>query len=86
MVQVRATKRPTYRPSVLNGPFEPFTLIHLCSYAGRIQLSGAAIADHLKSWLVTVRFNSVFNESGGIMAVVKSPRCRRTSFEGLIAI
>src|SRR5438132_3917399 len=63
--------RPPFRP-LRSGPFEPFTFIHIGSYAAGIQHSGEAIADHLKSSFAIVRFNSRTYESGGVMAVVKA--------------
>src|SRR5947208_16116561 len=57
---------------VRSGPFEPFTLVHVGSYAADIQHSGEAIADHLKSSFAIICFNSRTYESGGIMAVVKA--------------
>ena len=60
-----------FRP-MRSGPFEPFTLVHVGSYAADIQHSGEAIADHLKSSFAIICFNSRTYESGGIMAVVKA--------------
>ena len=63
--------RPPLRP-LRSGPFEPFTFIHIGSYAAGIPHSGEAIADHLKSSFAIIRFNSRTYESGGVMAVVKA--------------
>ena len=57
---------------LLSGPFEPFTFVHIGSYAAGIQHSGEAIADHLKSSFAIIRFNSRTYESGGVVAVVKA--------------
>jgi hypothetical protein len=57
---------------VRSGPFEPFTLFHISSYAAGIQHSGEAIADHLKSSFAIIRFNSRTYQSGGVVAVVKA--------------
>jgi len=63
--------RPLFRP-VRSGPFEPFTLLYIGSYAAGIQHSEATIADHLKCSFAIIRFNSRTYESGGVMAVVKA--------------
>jgi hypothetical protein len=57
---------------VRSGPFEPFTLFHIGSYAAGVPHSGVAIADHLKPSFAIVRFNSRTYESGGVVAVVKA--------------
>src|SRR5438876_8278375 len=67
---------------VRSGPFEPFTLVHVGSYAADIQHSGEAIADHLKSSFAIICFNSRTYESGGIMAVVKA-HAAAEHFEGV---
>src|SRR5438874_2927621 len=67
-----AHRPPSLLRPVRSGPFEPFTLVHVGSYAADIQHSGEAIADHLKSSFAIICFNSRTYESGGVMAVVKA--------------
>src|SRR5439155_26470586 len=66
-----------------SGPFEPFTLVHVGSYAADIQHSGEAIADQLKSSFRHHLLQFPHLRVGRRYGRREGPRCGRTSFEGL---